>query len=333
MVLAVGEDEEGAGALRVGPLARHVEGLHGDAERLPEVGPLRRDERGLGGVEEEADGAEVGRQRALEERLAREHDEADAAAGEVVEHLVDLVLRPRQPARRHVLGQHRLRDVEGDDHVEPLLLDLAELRPVARPGEREREAGYAGRGERGLPAPLAGRRVARRIVASGEAAERGAPLHGRPCEQPRRRTATSTAGARHGVGEGRCRVMGQGRQARWGGRPSPAYGTRRSRVVESATPSRSRPNAGQRNRRSARRRRGRSSPRPRSFRARRSRRRSRRGPRGPSRGSSARRSSRRPSSASPRRSAPTAGGAAACSSGPRARTRRGPRRRRRWRRL
>src|SRR5690606_6281275 len=226
VVLAVGDDEEGAGAL-CGRLTLHVEGLERDAERLAEVGALRRDKGGLGGVEEEADGAEVGREGTLQECLAGEDDEAGAAAAELGEEALDLVLRTGEPARSDILGLHRLRDVEGDEHVEAVLLDLAEVGSVARPGEGDGGEEDGAGEEGGLPA-TAPREALRVHIAlqPGEPAERLAPLRGGPPEE--------RGGRRHG---------GEREQPRWIG---PGHGTRRRRVVERRTSSRRRKKAGQR---------------------------------------------------------------------------------------
>ena len=139
MVLAVGDDQERARAgLRA--LSRRVERPVGHAEGAREVGALDAHHLGVGGAEEQAERAPVGRQRALEERLAGEHDEPHAVAPPLGDDALDLELGPLEPRRRHVLGAHRVRHVEGDEEVEALLPRLADRRPRARPGEGDAEA-------------------------------------------------------------------------------------------------------------------------------------------------------------------------------------------------
>src|SRR5690606_9270047 len=133
VVLAVGDDDDGAGARRAGGAVLVGEGPAGGEERVGEVGALRGDEAGVGGVEEEAEGRVVAREGALEEGVAGEDDEAEAVAAPGLGHPGDGEAGALEPARRHVLGEHRDGDVEGEDEVEALLLRLAEGGPVAWP--------------------------------------------------------------------------------------------------------------------------------------------------------------------------------------------------------
>ena len=79
----------------------------------------------------------VGGQRHLRQRLAGEGDDADAIAPAHGDELLHLVARHLEPVLRlKVLGQHRARDVEGDDDVDALRADVLGARPRAGPRER-----------------------------------------------------------------------------------------------------------------------------------------------------------------------------------------------------
>ena len=171
VVLPVGDDEERARP-SLGTLGGGVERLGRDGERGREVGPLDGDLPGVGGVEEQAEGAPVGRERALEERLAREHDEPDPVAPALLDDALDGQLGPIEPRRGHVVGPHRVRHVEGHDQVEALLPGLADGEARARPRQRDAEAQERADDEPRPHAPLADHAGERRPLGLGARPEK-----------------------------------------------------------------------------------------------------------------------------------------------------------------
>ena len=222
MVLAVAHDEERARALvrRARPVRRRrIERLTRDRKRGREVGALDRDLLGIDGLEEEADGRAVGRERALQERLAGEDHEPDAVAAARLHDALDLQRRTVEAARGDVLGPHRVRDVEGDHEVEALGRGVARRRAEARAGEGDAERAEGGRGEGRAERPQPHeRRQAGCVLGRARAEKQAQRLAAPPGGVERERD-----GGRH---EG-------DREDEEPGRAERHHGTRRRRVLDS----------------------------------------------------------------------------------------------------
>ena len=104
--------------------------------------------------------------------LARERDERDALAPHHVEQRADLGLGALQAIRLDVLDEHRPRRVEGDDDVDPALLDGHEREAPDGPDERRDDQQQRERAEE-RARPGAPTDPAQHVVVPGAAAQRG----------------------------------------------------------------------------------------------------------------------------------------------------------------
>ncbi len=83
-------------------------------------------------------------ERGLEERGARERDQADAVVLEAADEVGDGELRPLETVRSRVLGEHAARHVDGEQHVDAAAALLLPVVAELGAGERREDAGEAG---------------------------------------------------------------------------------------------------------------------------------------------------------------------------------------------
>lgn len=152
MVLAVGNEDDDA-AVALGRLAR--EGEQRLLEGLAHGRTLHVGQRGVDAPRKGLGHAVVRGNGELHLRLAGEDDEPHAVLLQPVEELVDGILGPLEAVGFEVLGQHRVRDVDHEHHLDALALLLAELRAQLRAcgGEDEQRERRAEEDELQLHAP------------------------------------------------------------------------------------------------------------------------------------------------------------------------------------
>src|SRR5262245_5020112 len=170
-------DQDDDAALRLA-LAKTV---HGARDRASDRGAVL-EHPDLHVLEKILEDPVVERERALDERAAREDDEADPVARPPVDELRDGLLGDVEAVvRTKVLGSHAPRRVEGDHDVDPLGIDLDTPVPRLRARRRDDEEGERADPER--------REEARGETPGGEA---------RLAEEPRSgESDPRAAGARH----------------------------------------------------------------------------------------------------------------------------------------
>ena len=126
----------------------------------------------MGRLQKELGRALVGRERALDERLSRERDDADAVLLERVDEARQLEFRLLEAVGCYVLGEHAVRDVERDDHVHAAALHGDLARPRMRLAKRQHGENDRQRDQRALgeaPARVIGGRelLHERLFAEG----------------------------------------------------------------------------------------------------------------------------------------------------------------------
>ena len=138
-ILAVGEHDQ---ALLV-PL---LGGERSAASRsaLARSVPAVRDDARIERLQRLEEGVVVERERGLEERGARERDQADAVVLEPADQVDDRELRALEAIRSRVLGQHAARHVDGEQHVDAAAVLLLPVEAELGAGERREDAGEAG---------------------------------------------------------------------------------------------------------------------------------------------------------------------------------------------
>ena len=130
MVLPVGDQDQGPGCPSVGR-----KGADRCLNRLPDRCPRYRDEIRVEIIEEDLESAVVERQRALHEGGPCEGDQPHPVSLEHIDEIRDLPFRTLQAVGLDVLGEHTLRDVDGNDEIDPFPLDLF---PVESPPGSEK---------------------------------------------------------------------------------------------------------------------------------------------------------------------------------------------------
>jgi len=83
--------------------------------------------------------AVIRRERARQNRLARERDEPDAIPADAVEQIANVGLRAFEPAGFHVLTQHGARDVQQHHDVRAAFAHLLEVHAPSGPRRRENQ--------------------------------------------------------------------------------------------------------------------------------------------------------------------------------------------------
>ena len=146
--LAVGEDHQYA----IGELGARLQQLRALHQRGREVGAAGGRDVGIHGVEVQGQRGAVDCERRQDVAGAGERDEPDAVAVEILDQAVRFALRAPQPARRHVLGQHRARDVHRDHQVEAARLRHDLVLAPTRAGERHHPQEHRDAHRRGTPA-------------------------------------------------------------------------------------------------------------------------------------------------------------------------------------
>ena len=136
VVLAVGDEDDDAAVVLLGFARKRHQGLR---QRLADGRALHRHQRRVDALGEGLGHAVVRGDRQLHLRLPGEDDQPDAVLMQTVEELVDGVFGPLQPVGFEIFGQHRVRDVYGQHHLDALRLLLAEFRPELRACRRQYE--------------------------------------------------------------------------------------------------------------------------------------------------------------------------------------------------
>ena len=141
--------------------------------------------------------AAIHRERRQDVALAREGDQAEPVARQVLHQAARLAHGSLQPARRHVLGQHRAADVHRDHQVERPALRHHAARPAARARERDRRERAAERQDRRRPPA----RVRARLPSAADHAEAARTRRRRASHAPARSSPPriGAAASRSGV--------------------------------------------------------------------------------------------------------------------------------------
>ena len=159
-VLAIGDEQDHLPGLALASTrGRTVEQLLARVDGAAEVGAADGHVRGLEIAPEELRRLVVRRER-VRQRLAGERDHADAVPLQLVEQAGDLGLRTLETRWIDVLREHRAREIEGDDEVEPTALREPRATRDLRPRERDRESRDRDDEAHGLqPSPRRGQRL------------------------------------------------------------------------------------------------------------------------------------------------------------------------------
>src|SRR5262245_43886542 len=203
-VLAVGEEDD-----RLVPALGGVEQPRRLFDRASDVAPRARDEVRLRRVEEQAQGSVVQRERARRGRPPPEDDQTHAIPGQRADERRGLRARLLEAARRNVLGEHRRRQVQGEDDVDPAPADrLVTPAPLrAREGDdHERDRAEPQRGQRRLAAPRPAHDQPRQDRLRGEPAQ----------ASPTRRAGEPADEAQHGHEQQQVEHGGRGEVHRQG---------------------------------------------------------------------------------------------------------------------
>ena len=126
MIFAVGDEQHRLARLAA-PAA--LEDFPGFIESVRDGGPLRGHADGCHGAQEQPGGGVIGGQRALDERVAREHHQADPISLQPIEQRRHFQLRALDPRGLHIARQHAVRRVQRHDQIDPGALH--QLRPLA----------------------------------------------------------------------------------------------------------------------------------------------------------------------------------------------------------
>ncbi|EKD35771.1 MAG: hypothetical protein ACD_75C01785G0002 [uncultured bacterium] len=127
-VFPVGDDDEN---LVIGCIAEH---FHGAVDDLDDIGAALGDELGIHGRQRLFEGIVIKGQRAHEIGGAGKGQEPHPVAVQPADEIEDRQMRPLQPVRFHVLGEHALRGIEGKEQVDALAFHIHPPLAVLRPG-------------------------------------------------------------------------------------------------------------------------------------------------------------------------------------------------------
>ena len=136
VVLAVGEQHEHL------VVVAFLEGGQGSLDRFGDGRAALRDDVHVQRLDALAEGRVVNGQRALQEGAAGEGDQAEAVGLGALHQVQRGQLGARQAVGRDVLRQHALRGVNGDDDVQPALLDFLPVKAPLRPRQRQDQADH-----------------------------------------------------------------------------------------------------------------------------------------------------------------------------------------------
>lgn len=153
-------------------------------ECLADSRALHRNQRGVDAAGEGPGHAVVRGDGQLHLRLAGEDDQTHAVLLEPVEELADGVFGPLEAVGLEVFGEHRVRDIDHQHHLDALGLLLAEFRPELRAGRRQCDQQHGRGEEQELDDHAAVRDFGHQPVEHLRAAEAGQPpaavAHGQP---------------------------------------------------------------------------------------------------------------------------------------------------------
>ncbi len=109
------------------------------ADRSADIGSAPGNQIRIEGGERLLKDGAVQRHRALQERIARESDDARSVACEFPDQITHGQFRSAEAVRRQIVGGHAARGVDGEQDVEPLALGLFEVRtpPWSRRCDKE----------------------------------------------------------------------------------------------------------------------------------------------------------------------------------------------------
>ena len=191
LVLAVGDQQHRlsriAAAAAVEHFARLVEGI-GDGRSL------RRHADRLDGAQEQPGCGVVGGERALDERVAGEHHQADAISVQAVEERRDFQLRALDARRLHVPREHAVRGVERDDQIHARALDHIGALAALRAGGREEKEEQAQAEHRSFGDSLGGAAAAQHLIEARARDQRRYPLLPLPGPERRQRASDEAEG-------------------------------------------------------------------------------------------------------------------------------------------
>ena len=124
-----------------GGISLFRKGHGGQREGLTDVGALHRNHRRGYSAGKGFGHAVVRGDRQLHYGVAREDDQSHAILLESVEELVDGVFGAFEAVGLEILGEHRVRNIDHEHHLDTPALHLAEFRTQLRPCERQGEQG------------------------------------------------------------------------------------------------------------------------------------------------------------------------------------------------
>jgi len=150
-ILAVGHQNDGLESFAGLAFASLGQQLPGRGQGRSDVRALLGQQFGVGHLQEHVRRAVVQGQRALHERRSREEHEADAALLHAVQEAAELRLGAFEPARRHILRQHRVGDVQHHDDIGTPLRDRHLAGAPLRPRQSDEQPEQAGHEQEAVP--------------------------------------------------------------------------------------------------------------------------------------------------------------------------------------
>ena len=108
-----------------------------------DIGASARNGVGIQRLHRIAKGIVIGRNRSLQKGIAREGNQTDAIAMQVVEQILRGQLRAGEPVRLHVRSQHALGRVDRDQDIEPAAMRTSVVYRALRSRQRHAEQAMA----------------------------------------------------------------------------------------------------------------------------------------------------------------------------------------------